>query len=112
MLDPKVVNHKEGNAREDMMSVKTTPKELDLPKTSVKIKDPRVNETEFSKKLCATIKTYLVYVLMVAEKHYIMEKQSKQKMSKGLKSFIETLATSDKEKRDFFLNWMKFKTHS
>ncbi|XP_070762960.1 up-regulator of cell proliferation-like [Enoplosus armatus] len=194
-----VVNHKDGNAREDMMTVKKTLKELDLPKTSVKTKDPRVNIAEFSKKLCATIKTSLLDVKttisivnmldkavdfglsvdesktaeqqkaaekimdgigvrsiphykkqqlplqgdnwkrlsqlekeecrmkevgvaglekyksqLQAEKQKIREEQSKQKLSKGMKSFIETLSMSDKEKRDFFLKSMKFKfnTHS
>ncbi|XP_059204096.1 up-regulator of cell proliferation-like [Centropristis striata] len=194
-----VVNHKGGNAREDMMSVKTLLKELDLPNTNVKTKDPRVNVAEFSNKLGATIKASLMNVKTVlsienmldkavelglsvdesktetqkkaageimagigvrsiphykkqqlplqgddwkklsqlekkecrmkdtgtsgleeyksqlqAEKQKIRENLSKQKMSKGMKSFIETLSTSDKEKRDFFLKWMKFKfnTHS
>ncbi|XP_067445516.1 interferon-induced very large GTPase 1-like isoform X3 [Thunnus thynnus] len=53
-----VVNQKD-NSREDMMSVQTTLKELELPKSSVKIKDSKVNVAEFSKKLCATIKTSL-----------------------------------------------------
>ncbi|XP_051234761.1 up-regulator of cell proliferation-like [Dicentrarchus labrax] len=49
-----------------------------------------------------------------AEKQQIWEEQSKEKLSKGMKSFIETLSTTDKEKRDFFLKSMKFKfnTHS
>ncbi|XP_067450222.1 up-regulator of cell proliferation-like isoform X2 [Thunnus thynnus] len=48
------------------------------------------------------------------EKQKIIEEQSKQKLSKGMKSFIKTLSTNDKEKRDFFLMWMKlkFNTHS
>lgn len=54
-----VVNRKEGNATEDMMSVKTTLKELYLTKTSVKTKDPRVNVAEFSKKLSTAIKKSL-----------------------------------------------------
>ncbi|XP_067451398.1 interferon-induced very large GTPase 1-like [Thunnus thynnus] len=192
-----VVNRKD-NSREDMMSVQTTEKELKLPKSSVKIKDPKVNVAEFSKKLCVSIKTSLpqetltlnivnmvgkavelglsvdentsekqkkaVEEIMVdierrnipdykkqqlplqgdnwkklsklekeecrlnsgdsdleeyktqlqEEKQKIREEQSKQKLSKGMKSFIKTLSTSDKEKRDFFLKWMKlkFNTHS
>ncbi|XP_067451645.1 up-regulator of cell proliferation-like [Thunnus thynnus] len=191
-----VVNRKD-NSREDMMSVRTTLKELELPNSSVKIKDSKVNVAEFSKKLCAAIKTSLpdetptlnivnmvgkavelglsvdentsekqkkaVEEIMVdiegqsipdykkqqlpfqgdnwkkisqlekecrlksgdsgleeykcqlqEEKQKIMEDQSKQKLSKGMKSFIKTLSTSDKEERDFFLKWMKlkFNTHS
>ncbi|XP_042267176.1 interferon-induced very large GTPase 1-like [Thunnus maccoyii] len=192
-----IVNRKD-NAREDMMSVQTTLKELELPNSSVKIKDSKVNVAEFLKKLCAAIKTSLPeetptmnIVNMVeiavefglsvdenssekqkkaveeivkgigeqsvpdykkqqlpfqgvkwkrlselemeecklksgdsspeeyksqlqAEKQKIREEQSKQKLSKGMKSFIKTLSTSDKEERDFFLKWMKlkFNTHS
>ncbi|XP_067455037.1 up-regulator of cell proliferation-like [Thunnus thynnus] len=192
-----VVNRKD-NSREDMMSVQTTLKELELPNSSVKIKDSKVNVAEFSKKLCAAIKTSLpeetatlnivnmhkiavelglsvdentsekqkkaVEEIMVdiegrsipdykkqqlpfqgdkwkkisqletqecrlksgdsgleqyksqlqTKKQKIMEEQSKQKLSKGMKSFIKTLSTSDKEERDFFLKWMKlkFNTHS
>ncbi|XP_028435583.1 up-regulator of cell proliferation-like, partial [Perca flavescens] len=54
-----VVNCMEGNAKKDMMSVNNTLKKLDLPKTSVKIKVPRVNVAEFSEKLCAAIKKSL-----------------------------------------------------
>ncbi|XP_068995734.1 up-regulator of cell proliferation-like [Embiotoca jacksoni] len=57
-----VVNRKEGNAREDMMSVKTTVEKLGLPKSNVKTTDSRVNGAEFSKKLCAAIKTSLAAV--------------------------------------------------
>ncbi|XP_067450019.1 interferon-induced very large GTPase 1-like isoform X2 [Thunnus thynnus] len=192
-----IVNRKD-NSREDMMSVQTTVKELELPKSSVKTKNSKVNVAEFLKKLCAAIKTSLpeetptlnivnmvgkavelglsvdenssdkqnkaVEEIMVdiegksipdykkqqlplqgdkwkrlsqlekeecrlksgdsgleqyksqlqEEKQEIMEEQSKQKLSKGMKSFIKTLSTSDKEKRDFFLKWMKlkFNTHS
>uniref|UniRef100_A0A671XY64 Up-regulator of cell proliferation-like n=1 Tax=Sparus aurata TaxID=8175 RepID=A0A671XY64_SPAAU len=49
-----------------------------------------------------------------AEKQRIRKEQSQLKPSKAMKSFIETLSTSDKEKRDFFIQSMKFKlnTHS
>ncbi|XP_044213950.1 up-regulator of cell proliferation-like [Thunnus albacares] len=188
-----VVNRKD-NSREDMISVQTTLKELELTNRSVKIKDSGVNVAEFSEKLCESIKESLtngtntviienmlelglsvdentsekqkkaVEEIMVdiegrsvpdykkqqlplqgdkwkrlsqlekkecrlksgvsdiegykcqlqAEKQKIMEEQSKQKLSKGMKSFIKTLSTSDKEERDFFLKWMKlkFNTHS
>ncbi|XP_053175028.1 up-regulator of cell proliferation-like [Scomber japonicus] len=49
-----VVNRKKGNAREE-----TTLKELQLPNSSVKYKNPSVNVAEFSKKLCTTIKKSL-----------------------------------------------------
>ncbi|XP_067451144.1 interferon-induced very large GTPase 1-like isoform X2 [Thunnus thynnus] len=189
-----VVNRKD-NSREDMMSVQTTLKELELPKSSVKIKDPKVNVAEFSEKLCESIKESLTNTVIIVnmheiavelglsldenrsykqkkaveeivvdiegrsipdykkeqlplqgdkwkrlsqlekeecrlksgnseleqnkcqlqeEKQKIREEQSKQKLSKGMKSFINTLSTSDKEERDFFLKWMKlkFNTHS
>ncbi|XP_008283369.1 up-regulator of cell proliferation-like [Stegastes partitus] len=57
-----VVNRKERGAKDDMMSVKKTMETLDLPKSSVKTKDPRVNGAEFAKKLCAAIKTSLLEV--------------------------------------------------
>ncbi|XP_028421699.1 up-regulator of cell proliferation-like [Perca flavescens] len=192
-----VVNRKEGNATEDMMSVKKIQKELDLPKTSIKIKDPKINVAEFSKKLCSAIKKSVKDVKttrsianmldkavelglsvdertsddqrkaaeeivegigvrripdykkiqlplqgdkwkslsklekeecrmkdtgasgledyksnLQAEKLNIREWQSKQKLSKGIKSFIENLSTRDKEKRDYFLKWMKLKLNS
>ncbi|XP_062293239.1 up-regulator of cell proliferation-like [Scomber scombrus] len=192
-----VVNRKD-NSREDMMSVKKTQKELQLPNSSVKIKDSRVNVSALTEKLCAAIKTSLpdvsatmnivnmvgkavelgllvdenksgeqkkaVEEIMVdiekqsipdykkqqlplqgenwkrlsqlekeecrlksgdsdpegskcqlhEEKNKISEKQQKQKLSKGMESFIKTLSTSDKEERDVFLKWMKLKldTHS
>ncbi|KAM9860800.1 up-regulator of cell proliferation-like [Aulostomus maculatus] len=43
-----------------------------------------------------------------AEKRKIWEEQSKIKLSKGMQGFIETLSSDDKEKRDYFLKWMKF----
>ncbi|CAK6981909.1 up-regulator of cell proliferation-like [Scomber scombrus] len=54
-----VVNRKEGNAREDMMSVKTTVEELQLPNSRMKTKDPKVNVAAFSEKLCVPIKKSL-----------------------------------------------------
>ncbi|XP_035855617.1 up-regulator of cell proliferation-like [Sander lucioperca] len=192
-----VVNRKEGNVTEDMMSVEKTLKELHLPKISIKIKVPKVNVAEFSNKLCAAIKASLKDVkttrsianmldkavelgLSVDErtsddqrkaaeeimkgigvrgipdykkeqlplqgdnwkrlsklekeecrmkdtgalgleeyksnlqtkKLKIRQGQSKQKLSKEIKSFIEILSTSDKEKRDYFLKWMKLKLNS
>ncbi|XP_056232364.1 up-regulator of cell proliferation-like [Seriola aureovittata] len=50
-----------GNGREDTISVKTLLDELQL-KESVKTKHSRINVAEFSKTLCATIKTSLLDV--------------------------------------------------
>ena len=48
------------------------------------------------------------------EKRKIRQEQQNCDASKGMKSFIKCLSTSDKEKRDVFLKWMKlkFNTHS
>ncbi|XP_021180516.2 up-regulator of cell proliferation [Fundulus heteroclitus] len=48
------------------------------------------------------------------EKTRIKEEQSRRDISKDMRGFIDNLCTSDKEKRDFFLKWMKLKldTHS
>ncbi|CAB1437108.1 unnamed protein product [Pleuronectes platessa] len=43
------------------------------------------------------------------EKRQIRQKQQKCDASKGMKSFIKCLSTSDKEERDVFLKWMKLK---
>ncbi|KAM9366757.1 interferon-induced very large GTPase 1-like, partial [Symphorus nematophorus] len=184
----------------DMMSVNKTQKELHLPETNVKTKEPKVNVAEFSQKLCKAVKKSLAGVTttmsienmlgravelglsvderhieeqkkateefitdigecinivdyknqqlplqgdnwkrlsqlekeecrlkqagdqgleeykskLQAEKQQIKMEQSKQKLSKGMQGFIETLSTSDKEKRVFFLKLVKikFNTHS
>ncbi|XP_042275997.1 up-regulator of cell proliferation-like [Thunnus maccoyii] len=193
-----VVNCKD-NSREDMMFVKKIRKELELPKSSMKTKDSKVNVAELSEKLCAAIKTSLpnktptlniVNMVKIAvelglsvdestsdkqkkaaeeimkgigvrtipdykkqqlplqgdnwkrlsqlekeecrlkksgdlgleeyksqlkeEKQKIRNDQNKYKLSKAMTSFIESLSTRDKEKRDFFLRWMKLNldTHS
>ncbi|XP_062272309.1 up-regulator of cell proliferation-like isoform X2 [Scomber scombrus] len=190
-----VFNHKD-NSKEDMMSVKKTQEELQLPNSRVKIKDSRVNVSALTEKLCAAIKSSLPDVsatlnivnmvgkavelgLSVDEmtsdkqkkaveeimvdiegqsipdykkqqlplqgenwkrlsqlekeecrlksgdsnveeykcqlqevKEKIRKEQSKQNRSKGMKSFIQNLSTSDKEKRDFFLKWMKLKLNA
>ncbi|XP_060924705.1 up-regulator of cell proliferation-like [Limanda limanda] len=48
------------------------------------------------------------------EKTKIRQEQQNSDVSKGMKTFIKCLSTSDKEKRDVFLKWMKLKfdTHS
>ncbi|XP_062292790.1 interferon-induced very large GTPase 1-like [Scomber scombrus] len=57
-----VVNRKE-DSREDMMSVKKTLTELQLPNSSVRTKDPQVNVAELSEKLCVSIKKSLSNVV-------------------------------------------------
>ncbi|KAM8763432.1 up-regulator of cell proliferation-like, partial [Acanthopagrus schlegelii] len=46
------------------------------------------------------------------EKQQIKKKLCKHKQSGAMKSFIKHLSESDKEKRDFFLNWMKIKLNA
>ncbi|KAM4602967.1 up-regulator of cell proliferation-like [Polymixia lowei] len=189
-----VVNRKEGDPHENILSVKKTMEALELPQSHVKTKDPRVNVAKFSKKLVATIKSTLadkpatmtiedmfdkavelglsvdecqsdpqktaadeimkgigvrsipVYKKqqlplqgnnwkrlaklekeecrlkkaggveleeykseLHAEKLSIRKDQSKYKLSKAMQSFIASLTTTEKEKRDFFLKWMKLK---
>ncbi|XP_063350730.1 up-regulator of cell proliferation-like [Pelmatolapia mariae] len=52
-----VVPVKDKNAKEDILSVKAIRVKLDLPKSSIKIKDSKMNLVEFSIKLRAAIKT-------------------------------------------------------
>lgn len=52
-----VVDVKDRNAKEDILSVKATQEKLDLPKSSIKIKRSNMNVVEFSKNICAAIKT-------------------------------------------------------
>lgn len=180
------------NAKQDMMSVKTTLEELDLPKTSVNIKDSRVNAAGFSDIFQRAIRTSLAdlttttnienmldmavelglsvdestrddhkkavdeiikgigvrsipeykqqqlplqgvkwktlaqlemeecglknageqsleeyKVQLQTEKQQIRKELGQQKLSRAMTSFIEQLSNTDKEKRDFFLKWMK-----
>ncbi|XP_023248934.1 up-regulator of cell proliferation-like [Seriola lalandi dorsalis] len=189
-----VVNCKEGTAREEMTSVETIKKSLDLPKTSVKTKVSSENGAEFSQKICATIKKSLTdktdrtnienmrsravelglsvdecrsenqnkvadeiftgielesirdykkqelplqgenwkrlsklekeecrltksgekeleeYKSQLQEEQkQIRMEQRKYKLTKGMETFIQYLSANDKEKRDFFLKWMKLK---
>ncbi|KAM8763429.1 up-regulator of cell proliferation-like [Acanthopagrus schlegelii] len=46
------------------------------------------------------------------EKQQIKKKLCKHKLSGAMKSFIKHLSESDKEKRDFFLKWMKIKLNA
>ncbi|KAF3686185.1 Interferon-induced very large GTPase 1 Very large-inducible GTPase-1 [Channa argus] len=56
-----IVNCKADNDRQAvMMSVKEIQKELDLPNSSINIKNPRVNAAEFSEKLCTAIRKSLI----------------------------------------------------
>ncbi|XP_047435859.1 up-regulator of cell proliferation-like isoform X2 [Mugil cephalus] len=57
-----VVNQKEMNVKEDMMSVKKTLETLDFPKDSVIVKKTGDNAAFFSKKLSEAIKTCLSHV--------------------------------------------------
>lgn len=193
-----VVNRKGEDDSENMMSVKTILEELDLPKGSIKIKNPKVNAAGFSEKLRTAIKISLTDVttsmhienmldravelglsvdewisddeskaaekivkgislslteykdkelplqgvnwkklshlekeecrlqkagdlgleeykaLLQMEKQQIKKHLGKHKIPTAMKCFIEHLSVSDKEKRDFFLKWMKLKlnTHS
>ncbi|XP_054627930.1 up-regulator of cell proliferation-like isoform X1 [Dunckerocampus dactyliophorus] len=188
------VVHRKESVAENMMSVQKTLQELAVPRSSVKIKDSRINTAEFSKKLCGAIKTSLCSIkntMSIAdmrekavelglsvdenktleqkktaeeimrgigvrsiphykkqqlplqgenwkrlsqlekkecrigdvgtdavehykaqlqeEKKHIWEEQKQQKASQGMLAFIETLSTSNREKRHFFLKWMKFR---
>ncbi|XP_047436393.1 up-regulator of cell proliferation-like [Mugil cephalus] len=192
-----VVNQKEGNVKQDMMSVKKTLEKLDLPKNNLIVKKTGDNGAEFSKKLCEAIKTCLSHVKATAsivnmfdkavelglsvdenktgqqkkaakeimdgigvrsfpqyknlqlplqgdnwktlskiekeecrlkkcgdsrpeeyksylqdEKQKVISEQRKYKLSKGMEIFLDNLSTNDKDKRDFFLKWMKLKLDS
>ncbi|KAK1891736.1 Interferon-induced very large GTPase 1 [Dissostichus eleginoides] len=58
-----VFNRKDRSAKEDMESVRKTVKELDLPNSNVKVKDPRVNVVEFSERLSSSINKITVGTL-------------------------------------------------
>ncbi|XP_053184029.1 up-regulator of cell proliferation-like [Scomber japonicus] len=192
-----LVIRKQDGSGDEMMSIKKTLEELELPNSSVKIKDPKVNVAEFSRKLCVSIKKSLTNTAnnvkienmldkavelglsvdenksgkekkaaekivkgigvqkisdykiqqlplqgenwkrlsqvdmeecrlkkagklgleeykahLQEEKQQIREKQSKLKLSRAMKNFIEKLLKCDKERRDFFLKWMKFQLNA
>ncbi|XP_061885511.1 up-regulator of cell proliferation-like [Entelurus aequoreus] len=46
------------------------------------------------------------------EKIHIWKEQNKQNVSQGMHDFIKTLSTSNTERRNVFLKWMKFKFNS
>uniref|UniRef100_A0A3Q4M8I4 VLIG-type G domain-containing protein n=1 Tax=Neolamprologus brichardi TaxID=32507 RepID=A0A3Q4M8I4_NEOBR len=60
-----VVDVKDRNAKEDILSVKATQEKLDLPKSSIKIKRSNMNVVEFSKNICAAIKTSNVTTMKI-----------------------------------------------
>ncbi|XP_039993697.1 up-regulator of cell proliferation-like [Xiphias gladius] len=74
-----VVN--KGNTREDMMSVKTLLDELDLPNSNVKTKDSRLNVAEFSKKICAAIRTLLTVETTTMNIETMVDKAVEQGLS-------------------------------
>ncbi|KAK2854314.1 hypothetical protein Q5P01_006975 [Channa striata] len=192
-----VVNREKGNAKEDMMSVKTVVDKMNLPKTRLKSKKIKQNVAEFSENLCGSIRETLtngkntisienmvnkavelglsvdettsydqkkeveetingIRVRKIVdyknqqlplqgdnwkslsqleieecrlkkfvdkgleeykchlqtEKQKIRDEQSKYKPTTAMKCFLEHLCKSDKEKRDFFLKWMKLKLNA
>ncbi|XP_034536159.1 up-regulator of cell proliferation-like [Notolabrus celidotus] len=46
--------------------------------------------------------------MLQKEKQRIVKEQMEQQLSMGMKTFVETLSTDDKDRRDYFLKWMKF----
>ncbi|XP_034074462.1 up-regulator of cell proliferation-like isoform X2 [Gymnodraco acuticeps] len=68
-----VVNRKDGSSKEDMESVRKTVKELGLPNSSVKVKDPRVNVVEFSEKLSAAINKITVETLPMSIENMVQK---------------------------------------
>lgn len=60
-----VVDVKDRNAKEDILSVKVTQEKLDLPKSSIQIKRSNMNVVEFSKNICAAIKTSNVTTMKI-----------------------------------------------
>uniref|UniRef100_A0A3P9PRE4 VLIG-type G domain-containing protein n=1 Tax=Poecilia reticulata TaxID=8081 RepID=A0A3P9PRE4_POERE len=125
-----VVNRKEGGEKENMMSVQRTIEKLDFPNTNVIIKDKTVNKTYFSKKLCAAIKTVkesettntttidLMYE-KATELGLSVDESKSDAENKAAEQIVKAIGeqsipkykklNDDKEKRDFFLKWMKLK---
>uniref|UniRef100_A0A3Q3JQ30 VLIG-type G domain-containing protein n=1 Tax=Monopterus albus TaxID=43700 RepID=A0A3Q3JQ30_MONAL len=90
-----VVNRKEGNDREDMMSVKTM-----------------LEMEECRMKKCSDHGLEQYKSQLQAEKEKIRNEQRKHKVSRDMESFIEHLSGGDKERRNFFLKWMKLKLNA
>uniref|UniRef100_A0A3Q2YXQ1 Up-regulator of cell proliferation-like domain-containing protein n=1 Tax=Hippocampus comes TaxID=109280 RepID=A0A3Q2YXQ1_HIPCM len=68
-----VVNRKE-NGRDDMASVKKTLQELEIPCSSVTIKDSWVNVADFSQRLCEAIKNSLCDIKSTTSIEHMFEK--------------------------------------
>uniref|UniRef100_A0A3B4UN20 VLIG-type G domain-containing protein n=1 Tax=Seriola dumerili TaxID=41447 RepID=A0A3B4UN20_SERDU len=126
-----VVNRKAENGREDMMSVKTIENQNKVTDEILKgidlmsIRDYKKQElplqgenwkrlSKLEKEECRLTKSgdsglEEYKSQLQEEKQQIMMEQRKYKMTKGIETFIQYLSTNDKEKRDFFLKWMKLK---
>ncbi|XP_026234895.1 up-regulator of cell proliferation-like [Anabas testudineus] len=187
---------KKENVRQDMMTVKTLAKALNVSKNRLNIKGPQENVTEFSEKLCASIRnlkkegnTVVIENLLdkaielglfvdeitsdtqkkeaeetmngirvnkmtvyknrelplqgvnwktlsnlemeecrlkkcsdqgveeykcklQEDKEKIRNEHSKYKLTTAMRCFIKYLSEKDKNKRDFFLKWMKYKLNT
>ncbi|XP_028994241.1 up-regulator of cell proliferation-like [Betta splendens] len=187
-----IVNRSKGTTKQDIMSVKMMIKEMELPNSRLKAKDPKENIAEFSEKLCVFIRRSLTNkvntvsienmqdkarrhglsvdekrskkqnkaaemivrevpvqripnykkdqlplqgakwktlsqlemeecrlkkpgnleleeykTLLQSQKLQIKEDLGKHKQQDAMKEFIKHVSTTDPEKRDFFLKWMK-----
>ncbi|XP_061526523.1 up-regulator of cell proliferation-like [Phycodurus eques] len=89
-----VVNRKEG-ACEDMMSLKKTLKTLNLPNSSVKIKDSRVNVAEFSQKLCGAIKNSLFNIKHTMSIEKMLDKAIELGLSVDEKETLDQKKTAE-----------------
>ncbi|KAK2920456.1 up-regulator of cell proliferation-like [Channa argus] len=63
-------------------------------------------------KKCLDIRLEEYKCHLQAEKQKIRNEQSKYKLTTAMKCFIEHLSKRDREKRHFFLKWMKLKLHA
>uniref|UniRef100_A0A3B4TGE1 VLIG-type G domain-containing protein n=1 Tax=Seriola dumerili TaxID=41447 RepID=A0A3B4TGE1_SERDU len=126
-----VVNRKAENGREDMMSVKTIENQNKVTDEILKgidlmsIRDYKKQElplqgenwkrlSKLEKEECRLTKSGNSGLeeyksQLQEEKQQIMMEQRKYKLTKGMETFIQYLSANDKEKRDFFLKWMKLK---
>uniref|UniRef100_A0A3B4WZ37 VLIG-type G domain-containing protein n=1 Tax=Seriola lalandi dorsalis TaxID=1841481 RepID=A0A3B4WZ37_SERLL len=122
-----VVNCKEGTAREEMTSENQNKvadeiftgielesirdyKKQELPlqgenwKRLSKLEKEECRLTKSGEKELEEYKSQLQ-----EEQKQIRMEQRKYKLTKGMETFIQYLSANDKEKRDFFLKWMKLK---
>uniref|UniRef100_A0A3B5AMP4 VLIG-type G domain-containing protein n=1 Tax=Stegastes partitus TaxID=144197 RepID=A0A3B5AMP4_9TELE len=112
-----VVNRRDDGAREDMMSIKTTDIKVNshYKKQQLLLQEDNWKRlSQLEKEECrlknsgdSGLEEYKAQ--LQEEQKQIKEEQKKYKLSEGMKTFIDNLSTSDKEKRDFFLKWMKLK---